>query len=251
MADLSAQIGKRVADVQARIAAAAERAARDPGAVTLVAVTKSFPAEAVLAAYDAGLRHFGENRVGELAEKRAEVEAALGMESGIVWHLIGPLQSRKTTPAADHADYFHALDRRKIARRLGSRLEENERRLPTLLEVNVSGEESKHGFDATRWETDAQQQQALEEVARYCATLPGLDVRGLMTMAPWGAPEEEVRRVFARTRDLAAWLAEATAGVPGLSWHALSMGMTDDFELAVEAGATHVRVGRALFGERR
>ena len=250
MTDLSAQIARRLATVRGRIEAAAERAGRDAQKITLVAVTKSFPLETIMAAHDAGLRHFGENRVGELAEKRSAVEAALGPESGIVWHLIGPLQSRKTTAAADHADFFHALDRRKIARRLGDRLEENGRRLPALLEVNVSGEESKHGFDATRWESDRQQQQTLQAVARFSAAQPGLDVRGLMTMAPWGAPDDVVRRIFARTRDLAAWLAEATEDVPHLSWELLSMGMTDDFELAVEAGATHVRVGRALFGER-
>jgi len=111
-------ISKRVADVQQRIVQAANRAGRDPDDITLVTVTKTWPAEVVIDAYRAGLRHFGENRPEELARKRPEVEAVLGKDNGIVWHLIGPCQSRKTTLAADNADQFHALDRLKVARRL-------------------------------------------------------------------------------------------------------------------------------------
>jgi pyridoxal phosphate enzyme (YggS family) len=247
MDDLQQAITERYQNVRQRIHWAAERANRNPADVTVVAVTKTWPAEVVIAAYEAGLRHFGENRAGELEEKRAEVEAALGADSGIVWHLIGPLQSRKTQMAADSADYFHALDRLKIARRLSRHLQEAGKTLPVLLEVNVSGEESKHGFDATHWEEEEAQRQALRKVAAEIAAKPGLEVRGLMTMAPWQVRKEVVVDVFRRTHALAVWLEEV---VPQARWDTLSMGMTDDFELAVEYGATFVRVGRAIFGPR-
>lgn len=248
MDELREQIAANYENVRQRITWAAERADRSPGEVTVVAVTKTWPAEVVVAAYDAGLRHFGENRAGELEEKRAEVEERLGPESGITWHLIGPLQSRKTQMAADAADTFHALDRMKIARRLSRHLEEAGRTLPVLLEVNISGEESKHGFDATLWEEEESQRTALHEVAAKVARLPGLELRGLMTMAPWEAEEEVIAEVFRRTHALSVWLDEV---VPEAQWDTLSLGMTDDFELAVEYGATHVRIGRAIFGERR
>ncbi|MFW5942379.1 MAG: YggS family pyridoxal phosphate-dependent enzyme [Chloroflexota bacterium] len=248
MSELIEQLAERYESVQKRIAWAAERAQRTPGEITLVAVTKTFPAEVVIAAYELGMRHFGENRAGELAEKRSQVEAELGPNSGITWHLIGPLQSRKTTLAADNADYFHALDRIKIARRLSDRLQETGRTLPVLIEVNVSGEESKHGFDATRWEEDEQQRRRLQEVAQDVAGRPGLDLRGLMTMAPWDAEPDVLQGVFRRTHALATWLEQVA---PEAQWTDLSMGMTDDFELAIEQGATHVRVGRAIFGPRQ
>jgi PLP dependent protein len=229
-----------------RIAAAAQRAGREADEITLVAVTKTWPAETVLAAYEVGMRHFGENRPEELAEKRTAVARILGPDSGIVWHQIGPAQSRKTGLVAAHADLFHALDRLKIAERLGRELGENGRYLPTFLEVNISGEASKAGFPATDWEGAATQQAELRTIVQALATLPDLPLRGLMTMAPWHAPESEIRAVFRRTKALADWLnANAAAN---LTW--LSMGMTDDFEIAIEEGATHVRVGRAIFGER-
>lgn len=238
---------ERHAAVLARIAAAAGRAGRDPGEVTLIAVTKTWPAELVLAAYEAGMRRFGENRPEELAAKRPLVEAARGGAGGITWHLIGPVQSRKSGLAAAHADVFHALDRERIARRLSADLAANGRQLPCFIEVNVSGEASKLGVDMRNWETDATQTAALRKLFTEAAALPGLSPVGLMTMAPWDAPPDEIRAVFRRTRALATrlWAEIAPAAPP-----ALSMGMTDDFEIAIEEGATHVRVGRALFGER-
>lgn len=238
---------ERYEQVQERIARAAQRAGRNPADVTLVAVTKTWPADTLLAAHAAGMRQFGENRPEELAEKRPSLAAALGTDSGITWHLIGTLQSRKTRLAVEHADLFHALDREKIARRLSDQLLETGRQLPVFLEVNVSSEASKSGLDASRWEADATQQARLRTVVQSVAALPRLQLAGLMTMAPWLAPEDEIRRVFQRTRALAAWLETA---VSGLHLPHLSMGMTDDFELAIEEGATHVRVGRAIFGER-
>lgn len=240
-------LAARYEAVQERIAAAAQRAGRRPEEITLVAVTKTWPAETIEAAYEAGMRHFGENRIEEMAEKQPAAAALLGDKAGLTWHQIGPLQSRKTNLAADHADVFHALDRLKIARRLSTRLEENGRRLPLFIEVNVSGEASKAGFDCSRWEEDSAQREKLQAVAAEVIRLPGLQLIGLMTMAPWDIPAEEIRLIFRRTRLLRDWLESAAAG---LSLLHLSMGMSDDFELAIEEGATYIRVGRAIFGPR-
>lgn len=242
-----ATITENLAAVNERVAAAARQVDRKPEDVTLVAVTKTWPAELVVRAYAAGMRHFGENRAEELAEKRPEVEAVLGRDSGIVWHMIGTLQSRKTDLAATHADVFHALDRLKIARRLARDLGEDARPLPVFVEVNLSGEASKAGYDCANWETDATQRAHLRNELQEIARLPGLELVGLMTMAPWDVPEDVIRDVFRRTRQLREWLHGES---PGLIGDYLSMGMTDDFELAIEEGATHIRVGRALFGER-
>lgn len=236
--------------VTQRITQAAQRAGRNPADITLVAVTKTWPADTVLAAYEAGMRHFGENRAEELAEKRTAVEAQLGPDNDITWHLIGTLQSRKTNLAAENADVFHALDRLKIANRLSkqrSEIQPSAFSLPIFLEVNVSGEESKSGWDMRKWESSATQRDNLRKAAETIAGLPGLHLVGLMTMAPLDAPEAEIRSVFRRTRELAVWL-DTEIAVAQITQ--LSMGMTDDFEIAIEEGATHVRVGRAIFGSR-
>jgi pyridoxal phosphate enzyme (YggS family) len=244
-------IEERYHAVTKRMAEVAERVNRPAADITLVAVTKTHPAEVVVAAQRAGMRHFGENRAWELTEKRPAVEAVLGSDSGIFWHAIGALQSRKTNMIADAADVFHALDRAKIARRLSRRLVENGRAdtnpLPVFIEVNLSGEESKQGLDCNQWETEDGQRQALRQMAELVQELPGLRPVGLMTMAPWQVEEEVIRRVFRRTRQLAQWLQDAE---PDGNWSGLSMGMTDDFEIAIEEGATHIRVGRAIFGPR-
>lgn len=239
------EIAERAAAVYERIGRAAARAGRAREDVTLVAVTKTWPAELVVRAHAAGLRHVGENRAEELASKRPLVQAELG--DAVTWHLIGTLQSRKTDLAAAHADVFHALDRLKIARRLSTELQRSGRELPLFVEVNVSGEASKAGYDCTRWEEDATQRATLRNELIEIGRLPGLRLVGLMTMAPWDVPAESVRAVFQRTRALRDWLQADSPGMVG-DW--LSMGMTDDFEFAIEEGATHIRVGRALFGER-
>ncbi|MCA9961192.1 MAG: YggS family pyridoxal phosphate-dependent enzyme [Anaerolineales bacterium] len=237
----------RYEQVLQRITKAAQHAGRNPANITLVSVTKTWPAETVLAAYEVGMRHFGENRPEELGEKRPFIESTLGTDNGITWHLIGTLQSRKTRLAAEHADVFHALDRSKIAARLSEQAGDFQRRLPIFLEVNVSGEMSKSGFSAHNWENDATQQAKLRTMVQAVMDMPHLELVGLMTMAPWDVPENEIRTVFRRTRELAGWLETA---VSGLTLPYLSMGMTDDFEIAIAEGATHVRVGRAIFGSR-
>ena len=246
--ELETRIAENYTAVTQRIHQAAQRANRDPAAVTLVAVTKTWPIDCLLAAYHAGMRDFGENRAEELARKRTEMSMQLGSAaSDIVWHQIGTLQSRKTDLVADHADVFHALDRLKIAQRLSRQLVENGRTLPVFLEVNLSGEASKAGFNVTAWEDDATQRVKLRKEIETIAQLPGLQIQGLMTMAPWGAAEDVLRDVFRRTRLLAEWL---QSNIHAATITQLSMGMTDDFEIAIEEGATHVRVGRALFGTR-
>jgi pyridoxal phosphate enzyme (YggS family) len=237
--------------VQDRVVAAAARVGRRPEEVTVVAVTKTWPAEIVVAAYEAGIRHFGENRAEELAAKRPIVELELGHNSGIIWHAIGALQSRKTNFVAENADTFHALDRLKIANRLSNHLVEigrdQDKALQVFIEVNVSGESSKAGLDCNHWEDDESQQKRLLDLARTTAELPGLVPVGLMTMAPWQVNEDVIRQVFQRTRRLSVWLQNK---LPEVEWTQLSMGMTDDYEIAIEEGATHIRVGRAIFGPR-
>ena len=240
-------ITSNIQTIQQQIAQAAEQAGRDSDEITLIAVTKTWPADVVTAVYRAGIRHVGENRVEEFVPKRAEVTAELGADSGLVWHFVGSLQSRKTDEVADQADCFHALDRLKIARRLSKRLVENGRVLPCFVQVNISGEDNKFGLEADNWEEDKQQRQQLLKSLRQIAQLPHLRIIGLMTMAPWQVEETVIRRVFRRTRALRDWL---QAELPDLDLSQLSMGMTDDFLIAVEEGATHVRIGRAIFGER-
>jgi len=233
-----------LARVQARIQAAARRAGRDPGEVTLVAVTKTRPLEAMQAAYRAGVRHFGENRVEEGGLKIPAFNAWLAAEPP-TWHMIGHLQSRKAADALAHFDMVHSVDSLKLAERL-SRLAEGTGRapLPILLECNVSGEASKYGFELSRWQASREIRLAFFDVVRDISRLPCLHLQGLMTMAPLVAEPEQARPVFAALRSLRDALAEE---VPALEWRHLSMGMTDDFEVAVEEGATLVRIGRAIF----
>lgn len=227
-------IAARVAQVQERIAAAAAAVGRDPREVTLIAVTKTRTPEEIEAAYEAGIRHIGENRVEEAEEKRPLLDLP-----GAVWHMVGHLQSRKTARALACFDILHSLDSLKLARKLDRALAEGERVLPVLLEVNVSGEASKYGFDPSVEQFEA-------EVARILA-LRHLRVEGLMTVAFVAEDAEQVRPVFAQLGLLRDRLQRQ---FPAGTWDQLSMGMTDDFEVAVQEGATMVRIGRAIFGPR-
>jgi len=229
------EILHNLTEVRARIVAAAERVGRDPKEVTLVAVSKTKPMAAIAAAYQAGQRDFGENRLEELWDK---VEAAKGLGlHEIRWHLIGTIQSRKTGEAVGPFALIHAVDRDKIAQRLSRDAEAAHCVLSILLEVNVSGEESKHGFTPA----------ALVAAAGDLLALPGLRIEGLMTMAPLVDDPEAARPVFRQLRLLRDTLQER---YPAGDWRQLSMGMTNDFEVAIEEGATLARIGSAIFGSR-
>jgi hypothetical protein len=239
-------VAHNLARVQERVAEAALRVGRDPAGVTLVAIAKTFPAEVVVAAYQAGVCHFGENRIEEAIPKIPAVHAAI---SGPwpTWHMVGHVQSRKAQPVVAHFDYVHSVDRLKIARRLSQFAQGAGRVLPVLLECNVSGEEAKFGFDLPGWEQDEARREACFAAVEEILGLPGLAVQGLMTMAPFVTDPETVRPVFASLRAVLDALRER---FPAHDWHHLSMGMTDDFEVAIEEGATMVRIGRAIFGPR-
>jgi pyridoxal phosphate enzyme (YggS family) len=235
---------ERIGEVQARIAAAAERAGRDPAGVTLVAVTKTHGPDTIRAAYQAGLRHFGENRVEEAEGK---IDAARLSLPDARWHMIGHVQSRKTAAVAGAFDWVHSLDRFRVARRISEAAGELGRTIETLVQVNLSGEESKSGYDLSAWPGSGGPLDALSEEVEQMAGLPNLRIRGLMTMAPYTAEPETARPIFRRARLLQEALRER---FPALDWGQLSMGMTADYEVAVEEGATMVRVGTALFGPR-
>ncbi|MCP4536970.1 MAG: YggS family pyridoxal phosphate-dependent enzyme [Chloroflexi bacterium] len=239
-------IAHNLARVQARIAEAALRAGRDPSEVTLIAVTKTHPAETVVAAYQAGLRHFGENRVQEGSTKISAFRTTVP-DSQPIWHMVGHVQSRKAQATVAHFDCIHSVGRLKIAQRLSRFAQDSGRTLSVLLECNVSGEESKFGFSLQDWEHDKAQREAFFTTVGEIAALPGLKVQGLMTMAPFVADPETVRLVFIRLRALLDALRER---FPASDWRHLSMGMTGDFEVAIEEGATMVRIGRAIFGAR-
>lgn len=238
MDSLPANISK----VKDRIAAAAQKAGRDPSEIKLVAVTKTKPVEVVRAAAEVGLRDFGENRIEEAAPKIA----AVGRED-VHWHMIGHVQSRKALPVA-RAGFalVHSVDSLKLAGRLSRVAAGAGRVQPILLECNVSGEAAKEGFAA--WGGPARWEALLPEWEEIVA-LPGVRVHGLMTMAPVVSQGEAARPVFQRLRELRDYL-RAHLLFAGGDWRELSMGMTDDFEAAIAEGATLVRIGRAIFGER-
>ena len=223
-AEGSGTMAERIAAVRARIAAACDRAGRDPAEVTLVAVSKTFAAEAVVSAAGAGVRDFGENRVQEGAVKAAAVAAA-GVEP--CWHLIGHLQTNKVRAALDAFAILHAVDSERLLRAIAAAARRPAR---IMVEVNAAGEATKFGVTPGGLP-------ALLDVAR---TLPSVTVEGLMTVAPRASDPGDLRPLFTHMRELAA--------ANGL--RELSMGMSDDYEVAIEEGATHVRIGRAIFGAR-
>lgn len=219
------------------MAEAAQRAGREPGSVTLVAVTKTVPPELVQAAVEAGVGHIGENRVQEAREKRPQVEALLGGRYSPRWHLIGPLQRNKVNMALPLFDVFHSWDRLPLVEAFSRKAQEQNRRFRGLVQVNIGREATKHGVDPDE----------VIPFLRQVCSLPGLEVHGLMCIPPLSEDPEETRPYFRRMRDLLNIAQEA--GVP-LQGNHLSMGMSHDFEVAIEEGATLVRVGRTLFGPR-
>lgn len=220
--------------VRARIDAAREAAGRAPGEVRLLAVSKTWPAEAVETAFTAGQRAFGESYLQEALPKMETVNAHLAPAT-LEWHFIGPLQSNKTRPVAEHFDWAHAIDRLKIAERLSAQRPAALPPLNVCLQVNVSGEASKSGCAPDE----------AKALAHGIAALPGLRLRGLMTL-PAPTPDVALQRAqFAALRRLRDALV-----ADGLSLDTLSMGMSDDLEAAIMEGTSIVRVGTAIFGER-
>lgn len=232
-------VAARLASILERVEAACRASGRSSGDVILVGASKTQPAAALAEAWQAGLRVFGENRVQEAVSKSGGLAALLPPDATPEWHLIGPLQSNKVKSALDLFATVHSIDRPKIAEALDREAAARGRTVSGFLEVNLGGEESKHGFPA----------EGLAEAVRPLASLGHLRIVGLMAIPPQGETPEESRPWFRRLRELRDDLAARPEwrGFPG--W--LSMGMSDDFEVAVEEGATHVRVGTALFGPRR
>ena len=218
--------------VRARIWAAAEAAGRPEP--ELIAVSKTFPAADVrLLCQKSTQRDFGENYLQEFEEKSSE----LADIPDICWHIIGHIQSNKSRIAAERAHWGHTVDREKIARRLSDQRPETMPPLQVLIEVNIGGEDVKHGVPP--------QEETLRELAFQVASLPRLKLRGLMCVARLGSSEEELRQQFGRMNELLQFLQ-----AQGLDVDVLSMGMSDDLETAVACGATHVRIGSAIFGQR-
>ena len=218
--------------VRARIWAAAEAAGRPEP--ELIAVSKTFPAADVrLLCQKSAQRDFGENYLQEFEEKSSE----LADIPDIRWHIIGHIQSNKSRIAAERAHWVHTVDREKIARRLSDQRPETMPPLQVLIEVNIGGEDVKHGVPP--------QEETLRELAFQVASLPRLKLRGLMCVARLGSSEEELRQQFGRMNELLQFLK-----AQGLDVDVLSMGMSDDLETAVACGATHVRIGSAIFGQR-
>ena len=237
-------IHENIKRVQDCIAASCARVDRDPSDITLVAVSKQQSAAAILEAIEAGLKHLGENRVEEGIAKIPQVNA--GADSDVIWHMVGHVQSRKAKSVVSHFDIVQSVDSLKLAKRLSRFACERNRSLNVLLEINVSGEASKYGFAGYNWRRDDSVKAALWREAREIAALPNIETTGLMTMAPFAAEEKTIRRAFADLRGLRDNLSREV----GLPLPVLSMGMTDDYPIAIEEGATMIRVGRAIFGER-
>src|SRR4030042_955421 len=210
--------------IQKRIKTACEKSGRSPAEVSLVAVSKTVSAYAIGAAFNAGLRHFGESRVQESASK---IEQLQKLKPDIVWHMVGHLQTNKAKTAANIFDIIHSVDSLKLAETLSN---SSQRKLRILIQVNVVDEATKSGFELSE----------VNEAVRQIGKLPNLEIEGLMTIAPWVSDTEEARPAFRQLRQLR----------DALGLRHLSMGMTDDFEVAIEEGATLVRIGRAIFGER-
>jgi pyridoxal phosphate enzyme (YggS family) len=219
----SGAIAERVSSVRQRVAAACERSGRDPKAVTIIAVSKGFGSQAIAAVAQAGITDIGENRVQEASRKVGELKTI----PGLTWHMVGHLQTNKVKAALRVFDILHSVDSLHLAEEISRRASAP---VPVFLEVNVAGESTKMGFSISE----------LASAHGRIGSLPNIDVRGLMTVAPLVRDAEEARPVFGELRRHAETL--------GLS--ELSMGMSDDFEVAIDEGATYVRIGRAIFGER-
>ena len=229
-------IAQNVAEIQERINAAARRAHRNPEDIILVGVTKTVAPQQIREAYDAGLRIFGENRVQEFAMKAVALRDLPEAE----WHMIGHLQTNKAAKAGELFAHIDSVDSLRLAQKLNAATAELGKKLPVLIEINIAGEAAKSGV--------APESAALEEILESASELSSLDIHGLMTVPPYHAEPEQSRHYFRKMRDLFGRI--ASRKLPAVHMEVLSMGMSHDFEVAIEEGATCVRIGTALFGER-
>jgi pyridoxal phosphate enzyme (YggS family) len=227
--DISANINK----IRQRIAAAAGRVNRVPDDIKLLAVTKTVSPAAIMQAVDAGVTMLGENYIQEAKEKIAV------MEQRVQWHMIGHLQTNKAKYTVNLFDYIHSVDRLELAAEINKRARLIDRKINILIEINVSGEKTKNGI--TTSETI--------ELIKNVSMLESVSVKGLMTMAPYSTNPENSRPYFSELRNLRNKI--ISEGITNIQMEELSMGMTDDFEIAIEEGATIVRIGRAIFGQRK
>ena len=225
-------ISENIQSVEERIRAACARAGRRRDEVTLICVTKTMPVEDLRQAYDAGQRSFGENRVQEINDKFPQ------LPSDIQWHMIGHLQRNKVKYLMDKAVMIHSVDSAALAQTISKEAVKAGRVMDILLEVNAAEEESKFGLTCAD----------VLPLVREIAPLPGIHICGLMTVAPFTDDPETNRVFFRKLRDLSVDIGRES--IDNVSMHILSMGMTGDFEVAIEEGATHIRVGTAIFGKR-
>jgi len=232
-------IRKNLAHIQERIEKACASAGREIERVKLIVVSKAKPIPVIEAAIQAGVRNFGENYPEQAVEKIIAFEGILDLQ----WHMIGHLQSRKSDLVVEHFDYFHSLDSLKLARKLDRILVEQKKTLPALIEFNVANEISKHGWNA---QEESHWPGLISDVTSILE-LPSLQIRGLMCMPPISESAEDSRQYFVKLVKLRDFLAKH---FPNYSWDELSMGTSFDFEIAVEEGATFVRVGQAILGPR-
>lgn len=232
-------VAENLARVREQIENAARRAGRNPNDITLVAVSKTFPVQAVLEAYQAGARDIGENRVEEAREKIPEVNRQL-KDGKLRWHLIGHLQRRKAREGIAWFDVIQSLDTLRLAETMNRHAVAAGIQVPVLLQVNIANDPQKFGFAP-------EPRAALWREMEKIAALPGLRVQGLMTIGPLVATAEQARPYF---RGLRVLRDELAARFINVEWRELSMGMTDDYAVAIEEGATIVRIGRAIFGQR-
>jgi pyridoxal phosphate enzyme (YggS family) len=230
-------IAENAARVQKGISAAALRSGGKPEAITLVAVTKTFPPEQIRAAYDAGLRVFGENRIQEFAGK----VGALGDLNSAEWHMIGHLQTNKATQAAELFSHIDSVDSVRLARKLNFAASDLGKKLSVLIEINIGGEAAKSGV--------APDSAELEDLLKAAPDLTSLAFRGLMAVPPYSDDQEQSRRYFRRMRELSNQIAHRE--LPAVHMEVLSMGMSHDYEVAIEEGANCVRLGTAIFGARK
>lgn len=230
------RVSERLRSVRERIAQACERAGRSTEP-TIVGISKTFPLRAVDSGKAAGLVHFGENRARQLRDK-AEAEPGAFKGGNVTWHMVGHLQTNKAKFVARHADWFDALDSPRLAKELNKRAAKNDRVLPCLVQVNISRQERKYGLDP----------EETHDYLDHCAQYNNLAIKGLMAMASFVDDPEDVRDEFREMRTL--FETYNASGNERVEMEELSIGMSNDFEVAVEEGSTAVRLGSAIFGPR-